>query len=378
MGKAKAFPICKSEVTGMKRAVLLMLVLLLLTACGAPAAEPTPEATADAAPPGVTVPADAHRHPYSSSPTNISASDPDWPYYLPPMDFTPASVWRAEPFGSDGQALLYMGEEENGTTPFKLYFCFNQDRGAYPVAPGNLATYCFSSELADGSFSYECADPAAEFEIWPITGIAGRFEFLGKRLTLSYDTVKIHGEERGFDPAGSEPRIVLQRNDTGFVKYISFPTEFTRVYDDYIGRVMYSMPVFYEELVFAPNSGETAALYDERGKGYTSSDPATAPTLRALEIGDGLDDILRRIPVRAYMECDLSATPLDPSQLTLGEAGIRLYGAGQDMSYYATLFYEDGRPGSVLVHCLDATYISSELDGDGKLASATYYQWNPQ
>ena len=33
MGKAKAFPICKSEVTGMKRAVLLMLVLLLLTAC---------------------------------------------------------------------------------------------------------------------------------------------------------------------------------------------------------------------------------------------------------------------------------------------------------------------------------------------------------
>lgn len=162
------------------------------------------------------------------------------------------------------------------------------------------------------------------------------------------------------------------------MKYISFPTEFTRVYDDYIGRVMYSMPVFYEELVFAPNSGETAALYDERGEGYTSSDPATAPTLRALKIGDGLDDILRRIPVRAYMEYDLSATPLDPSQLTLGEAGIRLYGAGQDMSYYATLFYEDGRPGSVLVHCLDATYISFELDGDGKLASATYYQWNPQ
>ena len=78
------------------------------------------------------------------------------------------------------------------------------------------------------------------------------------------------------------------------------------------------------------------------------------------------------------MDCDLSATPLDPSHLTLGEAGIRLYGAGQDMSYYATLFYEDGRPSSVLVHCLDATYISFELDGDGKIASATYYQWNPQ
>ena len=99
MGKAKAFPICKSEATGMKRAVLLMLVLLLLTACGAPAAEPTPEATADAAPPGATVPAEAYRHPYSSSPTNISASDPDWPYYLPPMDFTPASVWRSSRYG---------------------------------------------------------------------------------------------------------------------------------------------------------------------------------------------------------------------------------------------------------------------------------------
>ena len=51
MGKAKAFPICKSEVTGMKRAVLLMLVLLLLTACGVPAAEPTPDVTSDAASP---------------------------------------------------------------------------------------------------------------------------------------------------------------------------------------------------------------------------------------------------------------------------------------------------------------------------------------
>lgn len=56
MGKAKAFPICKSEVSGMKRAVLLMLVLLLLTACGVPAAEPTPDVTADAASPVAAAP----------------------------------------------------------------------------------------------------------------------------------------------------------------------------------------------------------------------------------------------------------------------------------------------------------------------------------
>ena len=40
----------------MKRAVLLMLVLLLLTACGVPAAEPTPDVTADAASPVAAAP----------------------------------------------------------------------------------------------------------------------------------------------------------------------------------------------------------------------------------------------------------------------------------------------------------------------------------
>ena len=83
---------------------------------------------------------------------------------------------------------------------------------------------------------------------------------------------------------------------------------------------MRSMPVFYEELVYAPNSGETAALYDERGEGYTSSDPEIAPTLRGLEIGDSLNDILLSIPVEVYMDYDGGTMYLDPAQITLGRA----------------------------------------------------------
>ncbi len=358
----------------MRRIIPLALALtLMLTACGAPSAEPSPSP----APVESAAPVEAYRYPYSSSPSNLEVISQGRPYYLPPMDFTPVSAWVAEPFGSDGKALLYMGAETDGAAPFKLYFCFNQDRGSYPAAPGNLVAYCFASELVDGEFSYDCGTQSSGREILPITGVDGSFEFSGNRLTIGYDAVRIYEKKHGFDARVSEPRIVLEQNENGFTRYINFPTEFTRVYDDYIGYTMSSMPVFYEELVYAPNGGETAALYDERGDGYTSSDPETAPTLRGLKIGDSLNDILLRIPVEVYTEYDAAVFKLDPSQITLGEAGLRLYGDGQDISYYASLYYTDGRPSSVLIHCLDATYISFELDGDGNISSATYYQWNP-
>lgn len=363
----------------MRRIIPALLALTLtLAACGAPSAEVTPSASPEPTPVESAEPVGAYRYPYSSSPSNLEVISQGRPYYLPPMDFAPVSVWRAEPFGSGGKALLYMGAEKNGSTPFKLYFCFNQDRGTYPAAPGNLVAYCFASELVDGKFSYDCDTQSSGSEILPITGVDGSFDFSGNRLTLSYDAARIYGEEHGFDARVSEPRIVLDQNDTGFVRYISFPTEFTRVYDDYIGYVMRSMPVFYEELVYAPNSGETAALYDERGEGYTSSDPEIAPTLRGLEIGDSLNDILLSIPVEVYMDYDGGTMYLDPAQITLGEAGLRLYGGVQDISYYASLYYTDGRPGHVLIHCLCATYISFELDEAGNISAATYYQWNPQ
>ncbi len=42
MGKAYAFPICKSEVRAVKRIIPLILALFLLAACGEQAASGTP------------------------------------------------------------------------------------------------------------------------------------------------------------------------------------------------------------------------------------------------------------------------------------------------------------------------------------------------
>ena len=108
MGKAKAFPICKSEVSGMKRAVLLMLVLLLLTACGVPAAEPTPDVTADAASPVAAAPEPSAGPVETISPEEASRRAVPETMTLPDTPFEPESYWLAEPFGDGSQALLLM------------------------------------------------------------------------------------------------------------------------------------------------------------------------------------------------------------------------------------------------------------------------------
>ena len=85
----------------MKRIIPLILALLLLAACGAEVVEATPT-------PAVTTP--------TAAPMPEASSLPD---YIPPMDFEPVSVWQAEHFC--GRALLYLGAEEGGSTPFKVW-----------------------------------------------------------------------------------------------------------------------------------------------------------------------------------------------------------------------------------------------------------------
>ena len=91
----------------MKRAVLLMLVLLLLTACGVPAAEPTPDVTADAASP-VAAPEPSAAPVETISPEEASRRAVPETMTLPDTPFEPESYWLAEPFGDGSQALLLM------------------------------------------------------------------------------------------------------------------------------------------------------------------------------------------------------------------------------------------------------------------------------
>ena len=294
------------------------------------------------------------------------------------MDFTPTSVWCAEPFGSDGMAVLFMGEPKDGARPFKLYFSFYSDRFGDFAKAGNLQLYAFASELEQGRFEYVRDESNADPEMQYIGRIEAGMEISGNRLTIDYETVSMYDMTRNYlDATSASPRVVLERNDTGFIKYLYLPREFTRMDDRHIASAMYQMPVYYEELSFSPNSGETAALYDELGERYTSSDPEYAPKLRGLGIGSSLDDILERIPVEVYMEHDSGTLHVDPDMITVNEGGLRLYGDPQSLSHCAALYYENGRPSDVVITCRYATRVTFHLNADGLIESASFYKWIP-
>lgn len=359
----------------MKRyfAATLALILCLLTACGAPAAEPSPSAE-----PYVEPVIEPYSYLPSSSATDLSVDESGRPKYLPPMDFTPTSVWCAEPFGSDGTAVLFMGEPRDGARPFKLYFSFYSDRFGDFAKTWNLQLYAFASELEQGRFEYVRDEGNADPEMQYIGRIEAGMEISGNRLTIDYETVSMYDMTRNYlDATSASPRVVLERNDTGFIRYLYLPSEFTRMDDRRIASVMYQMPVYYEELSLSPNSGETAALYDERGERYTSSDPEYAPKLRGLGIGSSLDDILERIPVEVYMEYDGGTLYVDPNMITVNEGGLRLYGDPQSLRHCAALYYENGRPSDVVITCRDATRVTFHLDAYGIIESASFYKWIP-
>lgn len=361
----------------MKRTLPLFFALFLLTACGAPAAAPSASARPSAEP-YVEPVIEPYSYLPSSSATDLTVDERGRPKYVPPMDFAPTSVWCAEPFGSDGMAVLFMGEPRDGARPFKLYFSFNSDRFGDFAKAGNLQLYAFVSELEQGRFEYVRDESNADLEMQYIGRIDAGMEISGNRLTIDYETVSMYDMTRNYlDATSASPRVVLERNDTGFIRYLYLPREFTRMDDRHIASAMYQMPVYYEELSFSPNSGETAALYDELGERYTSSDPEYAPKLRGIGIGSSLDDILERIPVEAYMEHDSGTLHVDPDMITVNEGGLRLYGDPQSLSHCAALYYENGRPSDVVITCRYATRVTFHLNADGLIESASFYKWIP-
>ena len=152
----------------MKRIIPLILALLLLAACGAEVVEATPT-------PAVTTP--------TAAPMPEASSLPD---YIPPMDFEPVSVWQAEHFC--GRALLYLGAEEDGSTPFKVYSCFTYEVVEYLDGNMLMSARAFSAKAVDsGEFSVDCGKHGLWLE--PVLGasaLTGRLSVDGDRLTLSY------------------------------------------------------------------------------------------------------------------------------------------------------------------------------------------------
>ena len=123
MGKAYAFPICKSEVRAVKRIIPLILALLLLAACGEQAASGTP-----ALPPSAetfpatsgdpTAPEPTPSPAVTVSPEEASRRPVPDTMILPDTGFEPESYWLAEPFGDSGQSLLLIA----GNGQFKCWY----------------------------------------------------------------------------------------------------------------------------------------------------------------------------------------------------------------------------------------------------------------
>lgn len=297
----------------MQRIIPLILALLLLAACGAETVEAATETA-------VTTP--------TVAPMPEASSLPD---YIPPMDFEPVSVWQAERFC--GRALLYLGAEEDGSTPFKVYSCFTYEVVDYLDGNMLMSSRAFSAKAVDsGDFSVDCSKHGRWLE--PVLGtseLTGKLSVDGDRLTLEYT-----GHERatwakdtpGFECrlSGGQPVIDSGTGENDSVQYL--PTEFKRLPDEYLGRAMYWMPMFEEE--------------------------ASAGQLRGLGVGDSYADIVARFPT------PLDIWSRDPRSVSAPDGWYDTFYGSEAGTVFAALYYEGGVPSTVLITC--SFYASFRLD----------------
>ena len=299
----------------MKRIIPLILALLLLAACGAEAAEATP----------------------TSEPTEIAETAPallseakELTEYVPPLDFEPLSVWRAEPFGIDGEAVLYLGE-----TRFKVFTYYANGHEA-----GLTESRAFSADVSGCVFTVDLAiNKGGSLPIPGVTALSGEIRQEDGRLLLSYTDAETDAAE--VELAGG---VVTRASGDG-TQYL--PLEFYELTGDEAALTMYSMPVCADEMSWCPNSGDTAFLY-KKDYCYLTDDPKYAPGLRGIELGDSFADIAARLPNGLDENFDPRVLSPDAVELCQGEHELVLYGCSAGYSR-AALVYLDGVPAYVTV-----------------------------
>ena len=321
--------------------LLILLALLFLSACGAPGAGEGPAPTAAETPVVAETPA----------PTPVPTPEPalsllpdagPLPDYIPPMGFEPVSVWEAEPFGDGGQALLYMGEETDGVTPFKVFSCFNFTQR--PLETAFLTeTSCFEAEaVADGSWHIEYKDGWNMLVRLQTSALDGSLTIDGDMLTLSYSSATplfTEGQtEYSLDSA--QPKISMPKvpsDDLWLVHYL--PTQFSRLDGSLLGQAMYSMPAFDIELNEAMTS------------------------LRGLKAGSSLPDILARFP---------NCMQIDPRCICAPEGcEVWLYGGHNGACHMRLIYCSGDRPYMVRITAY-SNYVDIILDRELMVSSIEY------
>lgn len=309
----------------MKRILPLTLALLLLAACGTPGAEVTA----------------------TPAPLSFDGEQPD---YIPPMDFTPVSVWQAETFGSNGRALLYMGHETDGVIPFKVFAVnkFYFSGGDIPYAR-SLDCRSFSGSFrADGDcYTFDASFYTGDSERYHrylieaacIDDISGSANINGDMLTMNYISATPDGDSVSLktDFATSTPSAECSwgENDTS-PKKLYLPSSFIKLPEEQLSQAMYQMPAFVEEL-------------DSDG-------------FRSLGVGDSIIDILFRIPrYDEYAYWD-----------QLRSDALSIYGAGA-MNWFSTLILTN-EEGKLEVYVQAFDIITYTLDEDFNIESVEYYE----
>ena len=144
----------------MRRMLPLILALLLLTACGAPAAEATPSASpVPSSPLDLITPGTASVPIETVSPERASSRAVPETMTLPDAGFEPESYWFAEPFGDGGQALLLM----SGDGRFKCWYDYwfeYPDTGWKDLVGGSFTEAEAAASVAGGALTLEYAETA--------------------------------------------------------------------------------------------------------------------------------------------------------------------------------------------------------------------------
>ena len=224
-------------------------------------------------------------------------------------------------------------------TPFKVFSCFSYDTSEYLDTNSLLSTRSFSARAdAAGEFSVDCGKEGRFLEpVLALSKLEGRIELSGGTLALSYTEHSLQPWADGLNSLsvrleGWQPRIDTGTASIDSVQYL--PTAFKRLPDEAVGRAMYSMPVFEEEIRAEPGS------------------------LRGLSAGSNYMDVISRIP------CPIQLRSSDPRSIIAPSGWYESYYGSEAGTAFATLNYRDGRPYELCICNVHhaAFYLDEELN----------------
>lgn len=301
----------------MKCAFILVLAMFILTACGAPAAEPSLSAAPS--------PNDIVVSTYPSAPvlgeTDAERALPD-ALTLPPTEFEPDSYWLAEPFGEDGKALLIADKDG-------AFKCWYSDWGC--IAEQN------AYELKTGSVTQNAAEISTDGDMLTFTcehdGVAKSPEIF--RRVSREEALKAHRDMPFNDEIELPIPERISREELEAMPGVEFVSE-----EPGSGGIVYTMPGV--TLNFDPGTdGELILVY------FTTTNPDFVPEVRGITLGTALEDILSRLP-----EGPKSAVYSDDSSQIYGgfyaganiseradadeyrgQAQLTVYGGGESLKY---------------------------------------------